>query len=573
MGLKRLIQNLEKTPLIYFFTVFFFAVIIVYGSSLFNGFVWDDEEQIVNNTIIQSTSNIPYLFTSSTFNTGGAGLSGWYYKPLMPITFSLINAIFGNFPFGFHLFDLILHFTNTILLFFLLKKLFELQKLSPAKTLSFVLSFVFLVHPANTESVAYISSTQELLYTFFLLIAVLLTILRKKISMKKLIVINFITLLSLLSKESGIVTIPLIIAFIFLFNRRQTALFAISSLITFTFYLILRYPIAKTPVLQHSNIIPIVNASFFQRLQTIPFELFSYLRLFFFPKDLFVAQHVVIKTMSDPRFYLTLPIVLVLIVFLIIFYLKSRSKPFLFFLVWITSSFLLLLNIYPLDMTIAERWLYAPMIGVLGIIGILMAKIKSERIKFLILIYLLVLLPFLSIRTAMRTFDWKDNLSLFSHDVRFSKDSFDVQNNLGVALFRAGDQNRAKKHFQKSIELSPNWWTPYNNLGVIYQREGNLQKTKSLYQKSIEKGNYYLAYENLAKLKYQTEKPKDLLPFIESSLGRLPNNETLNKIAALTYSQLGATDSAKLYAQRAYLINSSQDNYLLLQTIVNRKGP
>lgn len=565
---NRLIARIEKCHPLYLVTILIFITFLIYANSLFNSFVWDDEEQIVNNTVIKHLSNIPSLFTSSTFNTGGAGLSGWYYKPLMPIVFSINFFIWGLSPFGFHLFDVMLHIINGVLIFILFKKLFDFSRYAFPKTLAFILSFVFLVHSANTESVAYISSTQELLYTFFLLLALILSF-----SKQRLLFINIAILLSLLSKESGIIAIPLVILLTLLFNRSKTLAISISSLTTFSIYLLLRFAIAKTPLFQKVTIIPIANASFFQRLQTIPYELFSYLRLFFFPKDLFVAQHTVITNFSDPRFYVAVPLVVIIFAFSILFYFKSKSKLYLFFLAWIFFSFFLLLNIYPLDMTIAERWLYAPMIGLLGITGFLTVELlkKNEKIKLYLLIITFLVIPILAIRTIIRTFDWKDNLSLFSKDVKYSKGSFDVQNNLGVALFRAGDLKNAKGHFQQSIDLSPSWWTPYNNLGVVYQREGNLQKAKSLYQKSIEKGNYYLAYENLAELKYKTEEPKDIIPFLETSLARLPQNEILNKIAALTYFQLGATDSAKLYAQRAYLINPSQDNHLLLQTMINQK--
>ena len=230
-------------------------------------------------------------------------------------------------------------------------------------------------------------------------------------------------------------------------------------------------------------------------------------------------------------------------------------------------------------MTIAERWLYGPMIGVLGLFGILIQNAfgKTEKIitqksfSLLLLIALTLLIPLLSIRTISRLMDWKNNFTLFSKDEKFVRDSFDLQNNLGVALFRNGNLKEAKKHFEKSIELSPSWWTAHNNLGVIYQRESNYKKASELYEISIKNGNYYLAYENLATIKYNTEKPKDILPFIESSLTRLPYNETLNKVAALTYYQLQATDSAKLYAQRTFLINKTQENYNLMQMIINGK--
>lgn len=573
---QKLFNKIENAYPLYLITALIVIPLITYFPSLFNYFVWDDEEQIVNNVIIQKLSNIPSLFTSSTFNTGGAGLTGFYYKPLMPTAFSINYFIWHANPFGFHLFDLVLHIINGVLVFILLKKLFILQKIPYSKTLAFLLSIIFVIHPANTESVAYISSTQELLYTFFLLSALLLTLKfigNKTKSIGLITFINISIFLSLLSKESGIITLPLVIILIYLYTRNKLIPILISSSITFITYLIFRFVLAKTPIVQHNSIIPIANATFLDRLKTIPFELFSYLRLFFFPKDLFVAQHLVINSFSDPRFYVSFIITALVIILLIFLTHKNRSKLFLFFLLWTFFSFFLILNIYPLDMTIAERWLYGPMIGILGLIGILMAnllKSKKSYLTYALITIILIIIIFFA-RTFLRTFNWHDDLALFSHDEPFSKDSFDLQNNLGVAFFRNGNLADAKIHFEKSIALSPKWWTAYNNLGVIYEKEENLIKAGELYENSIKNGNYYLAYENLARIKLKTEKPENVIPFLRNSLNLLPYNETLNKIAALAFYLNGATDSAKLYAQRAFLINRSQENYQLIQAIMGGK--
>lgn len=572
---QKFITKIEKLNQLYLFTFIFLLGFIVYGGSLSNGFVWDDEEQIVNNAIIKNISNIPYLFTASTFNTGGAGLTGLYYKPLMPVFFSITNFVWGLNPFGFHLFSLILHIFNTLLLYKILKNFFALEKINYSKTIAFGLSVIFLVHPANTESVAYLSSTQELLYTFFLLLSLIsaFKFCQKKHSSVLLFLVNFFVFLSLLSKESGAIAIPIIIVFPWLFFKHKTKNFIITLPLTFVVYLFIRFGIAKTPLVQHNSIIPIANASIFERLTTIPYELFSYLRLILFPNDLYVAQHNVIKSVSDPRFYISIIMTFICIIVLIYLTRIFKSKLYLFFLLWILFSFSILLNIYPLDMTIAERWLYAPIIGFMGIIGLLLSKTiqkKGQLLNVILSLFILVIIIF-SLRTKTRSDNWNNNLSLFSHDIKYSKDSFDVQNNYGVALFRNGNLKEAKLHFEKSIELSPKWWTPYSNLGVIYQREGNFKKAKELYEMSIKNGGYYLAYENLAIIKLNTEKPEEVLPFIKDALSRLPYNEILNKIAAILYYKDGKIESAKIYANQAYSLNPSQENYNLLQSIINTK--
>lgn len=569
-----LLNRIERTPSLYLITILFVLTFLVYGNALFNGFVWDDEEAIVKNTTIQRILNIPFLFTENSFYSGGAGgLSGFYYKPLMSVAFSINFALWKDNPFGFHLFDIFIHTINGVLVFFLFKKLLSLGKNLYPQTISFALALTFLLHPANTESVVYISSTQELLYTFFLLTSLLLVLRvykKQQLSIKTLSFLNLIILLSLLSKESGVVVIPITLSFFYIFNRTRFALMATSTFLTFFVYLILRFFVAKTPLFGSFTSVPIANASLIERFLTIPYELFSYFRLLFFPKDLFISQHAVVSSFLDPRFYLAAPVVIAVIVLFILLGFRTKSKLYIFFLLWLVFSFSILLNIYPLDMTIAERWLYGPMIGFLGSIGVLMSHSinRSKKAAVFLFIIFMATLPFFAFRTFLRTFDWKDSFSLFSHDIQYAPGSFDLQNNLGVALFRNGNYKEAKKYFERSIALSPKWWISYNNLGVIYQREENVGKAKELYEKSIKNGDYYLAYENLAALKFKTEQPNDVIPFLEQALLKLPSNELLNKIATLLYYKTGATDSAKFYAEKAYLINPSQENYFLLQQIL-----
>ncbi|GEM_PF-6966996 len=42
----------------------------IYFFSVFNGFVWDDEEQILNNQMIRSFNSIPYFFLKAPLIQG-----------------------------------------------------------------------------------------------------------------------------------------------------------------------------------------------------------------------------------------------------------------------------------------------------------------------------------------------------------------------------------------------------------------------------------------------------------------------------------------------------------------------
>jgi hypothetical protein len=551
---------------------------LIYLNILPNKFVWDDEEQIINNPYIKSFTSLPAIFQGSTFNTGGAGLSGWYFKPIMSLWFMVNYRLWGLNPSGFHLAQIFLHLINSAMVFLIFEQLFSSYGRQRARLTAFFSAIIFVVHPVNVESVAYISGSQEGLYTFFLLLIIFLLTSKdlffKKTSYFGTLGLGFFLFLSgLLSKESAIVAIPVVFLLLLVLKQRlkEAYFWLVGSFGSLFLYFFWRTLIAKVPIRGSSAIIPIAKAGFDQRLKTVPFELFSYLRLTFWPMKLSIAQHQVVKTLTDIRFWGTLPLVIIFFVGLFWGLLKLKNKLAWFFFIWWSVSLSLILNLFPLDMTIAERWLYFPLIGFLGLIAVFILE-ATKKMKFRQSWALLIIpLVFFSIRTFRRTFDWRNGLTLFGHDIKYSFDSFDLENNLGTELFRAGRVEEAWPHFEKSIELESNWWTAYNNLGVVYQRKGNFDLAKKFYRRAIENGDYYLAYENLASVMLTTESLEKTIDFTESALGKLPFNLNLRTVLIVACSRKGENEKAAIEARKLYQLSPTPQTYQLYQAVLRKE--
>lgn len=159
----------NKKAIVLIFSIGFF----VYFNSLGNGFVWDDEEQIVNNAIIQNLANFPYIFSGGTFSTGGAGLLGWFFRPFLTAQYMVLYAFFGQNSWGFHLYQVLIHITNAIFLFILLERLVKNEN-QYIKTLILAVSLLFVIHPAISEGVIYIAALSEPAYTLFGLLSLLI---------------------------------------------------------------------------------------------------------------------------------------------------------------------------------------------------------------------------------------------------------------------------------------------------------------------------------------------------------------------------------------------------------------
>src|SRR3990170_4464809 len=136
----------------------------IYLNSLSNQFVYDDEFTIVTNYFVKTWNNFPLLFNSDYFKLSGE-LS---YRPVVTLSYFIDYTLWKLNPFGFHLTNTLLHTLNSVLLFFLLKRIFNCQ------TTSFAATLIFLCHPVLSEAVNAISYREDLLAATFFIAAFLL---------------------------------------------------------------------------------------------------------------------------------------------------------------------------------------------------------------------------------------------------------------------------------------------------------------------------------------------------------------------------------------------------------------
>lgn len=471
---------------------------LVFLNSLFNGFVWDDEVQIVNNPTIKSLQNIGQAFGGGTFDTGGAGLAKGFYRPMVTIYYMLVGAIFGQKAFGYHLVQIILHIVNAILIFKFFSK-FVNEKWAGWTSL------IWMIHAGISKTVVYAASVGDVLYTLFGLLAF----------------INPLYLFpALLSKESAIILIPLLL----IFNKKKNFIILIVAVFYGLLRLITNINIPKL------DLAPITQASFYERLLTLPSILGNYLRLIFWPMRLTISQHWVVHNYRDIQFWGCLIPVIIFFVLLFLILLKIKKRETWIMFIWFLMGIILISNlIIPLDGTLDETWLYFPLIGFMGILALYLDFLNKKWLVWILGTTVMLL----SIRTFVRNFEWHDGLTLYGQAIKNSPPSYELENNYGVELFRNKQILEAKPHFEKSIELQPRWWFAYNNLGAVYQRGGDLEKAENLYIKSIERADYHLAYENLAIILLNKKNPEKTNAFVKSALKKFPQNAILNEILRL----------------------------------------
>jgi len=549
------------SPLTTFKAIHIFIIVglIVFFNMLFNVFVWDDKVFILLYSGVHSI-NLIKLFEPSLYN------SIHFYRPLAATYFSILYSVFTTNVFFYHLFQLAFHILNTILLYLLFKRFLN-------KYVSLFLSLIFLVHPMQVESVSYISQTATPLSFLFGMSALLLLFKKPNYS---IVVVDLLLLLSILTKESGFVFLLSANYYIFMYKEINRMKFLLSSFFVLLIYLLTRFTIGSG-LFGHESLITfivypqIARSSILVRLQTIPAIIFYYIKTFIYPASLAIDQNWVVSFPNLWNFYL--PLLVDVIIFAGFFafgiycfkYRKTFFKTYLFFAILFLFSLGIVSQIIPLDMTVADRWFYFPMAGILGMIGIIYREfIHDKLLKKLSLIFVIGFLLLLGIRTIVRNTNWQDAIGLYTHDIKIS-DNFNIEDILGQEYLASSQYNKAYIHLQKSIKFYPQWEQSWNNLGVYYQDTGDMKDAIRAYSVAIKNNSgLYSAYENLGRVYLLSNNLRDEQVFLTKvAFVKYPNNSFLYGLKGITDYRQGKKQKAIAEIQKSYTL-SRDKSYLLI---------
>lgn len=209
----RYLYNYSILIIILGFTAF------LYWSGLFGDYVFDDPANILENQKIAITS-LDFNSLKTAWYSGDAGPLG---RPISMISFAINHYFTGFNPFYFKLTNLFIHLINGLLVFFISLKLFQwlsrqYQTISfeSAKYLACLVCLIWLIHPLNLTSVLYVVQRMTSLSALFGLLALAIYCIWRTRTLTELNTVLALCgvalslLASMLSKESGILFIPLI---------------------------------------------------------------------------------------------------------------------------------------------------------------------------------------------------------------------------------------------------------------------------------------------------------------------------------------------------------------------------
>jgi len=447
---------------------------IVYFPILKNGFVWDDEYYIINNTLIKDLSwkGIKAIFTNFSSDN---------YAPLTDLINTLQYKISGLSPAAFHFGSLIFHLLNVALVFWFIRLVCNNWIMAA------ITALFFGIHPMQVESVAWASGGSNLFCAAFFLgsLVAYLYYLGKNLKRYLFIALLFF-FLSLLTKAVAVVLPVLLLLIDFYKDRKIT----IRNLLEKSPFFILSLGAGILSLLLKYQVFSITDVSVFSFSQRVIFASYGFITYLFkllFPFNLSAYYPYPIKSGANIpiQYYACILLFFGLIVY-VIYSLRFSKKIFLGMGFFAVNIFIVLQLLPVGNAFMADRYIYIPSIGIFYLAGEGFNLFWNKKPKMAALLLLGVFTLFFSVKTYARCGVWKTDMALWNSVIGQYENVPVAYYNRGNLFMNEQRNNEAIADFTKAIELNPKYAMAYNNRGSLLMNENRKDEALSDFNKSIE---------------------------------------------------------------------------------------
>lgn len=552
--------------------------ILLYINTMGNGFVLDDFIVIKNNTFTtKGVSGIPDILRYDTFRgflkseQSGSAVTGGRYRPMTLVFFSFIWQLSGDNPAVFHLFNILFFALLCVMAYLVLERLLRVRWPDAARPVAFLSSLLFAVHPVHTEVVANIKGLDEIFSLLFSLLAFQMILLATDTGKRQYFWFSGIWFtLAMFSKENAIhfvLLIPLALLLLRSESLIRSTKAAIPLITGFAIYMAARIAVIgftifdpplkdlmANPFLKYRGT-ELVDASASEKLGMIFYSLLKYLGLMIFPHPLthdYFPKHIPLVKLATPVPFISL-LAYGLIVFFILRLWKRNPVISYSLLTYLIPTLLISNLVFNIGTPMGERFIFVSSMGFCMLLGYgIHSAILSSKMRIPALAFMGLMIGLFSFKAITRNQDWKDNYTLFSTDIKVSRNSAKAHSSLGfdrMSKYReTRDTALASKildegiiHLEKTVAINPREISCYHYLGNSYYMKKNYARAAEYYDKYLAYDpNNYDVMKNLATA-YREEgrdlalKKKDL----ETSLDLLMKSLKLNANDARTVESIG----------------------------------
>jgi Tfp pilus assembly protein PilF len=533
------------------------AVWAVFGQTLHYEFLnYDDDQWVYKNFATIQGLSLNGLFGAFT----QINCDEWY--PLTVISHMLDCQIYGLNPGGHHLTNILLHAATAILLFLVL------QKMTGALWRSAFVAVVFAIHPLRVESVAWITERKDVLSgLFFMLTLWAYTRYAQKRPqadgrepsdrrwmLDYCLALTFF-IFGLLSK-SMLVTLPFVLLLLDYWPLRRFAIddlrFGDLTLHTsllwekIPFLLLAGFSCVPTMLAAKGQILAASDATLPWRIGNALVSYAIYIGQIFYPIRLAVFYPNLANNLEVWKIIVSALVLLIISAGI----LAGRTKyPYLLVgWLWYLGMLIPVIGlIQEGPLARADRYTYLPQIGLYLMLAWGMAEFcgRWHHRRAVLGTTVGAILAALLAVAYVQTNYWKDNITLWKHDLACTPDNSITQCYLGVALAEEGKITEAIQYYKRALLLDPNNIDAHNNLGNALVRQGKLTEAVQHYEQALQrKPDSADTHYNLAIALASQGKLNEASQHFERALQLKPHDpEGLNRLG-ITLAMQGKLDEA-----------------------------
>lgn len=459
---------------------------LIYANSLRNDFVFDDGMLIVSNPEIRNLAQYPEMLK---WDAGRqiplASDRGATHRPLRTALLAVEYHLFGLDPTGYRAVNILLHAVNGALVFLILRILFG----GPRPAL--LAALLFVVHPIQTDAVAYISGQRDVLFTTWYLLGFWGFVrYRATQRLSYLGLTGLAYIFGLMTKEMAI-TLPVVCAVYDVIRAlpgtetdgqlplAKAAWDSLRQVLTRARWLYLGGLAVVAAALYYFVVVAnpshqreLYGGGLGPTLNTSARIMVFYLKQLLWPltlnADYSYDAFPVSTSVADIRGLLAAGALAG--VWYGIYCLLRIDRWAGFGGLWFFVTLLPVSQIIPHHEMVAEHFLYLPSVGFALVAGYAVHRGLENRYAAGVAGAFAVILLLLSARTVIRNRDWADNLTLYTKTVQTAPRSTRARLNLAQALKGEGRYQEAIEQFQAYSTIEPDAPSAHVGLGDTYRK-------------------------------------------------------------------------------------------------------
>jgi protein O-mannosyl-transferase len=538
-----ILSAFERRPVTYSAVLLFCWVILLYWQAFTAPFVYDDLSIIQKNSTITSLrSALTYFRAAVPYSTDFPGPAGFYYRPLIWLSFALDRGLWGLFAPGYHLTNILLHWLNGWLGFLLLRRL-SVPLLPALGT-----CLIWLALPVNSEVVAWTSARSHCLVFSFVLLALLSCCWYVQTRRAAALAGYFICALSaLLTHELGLVLLPFSAIVLTVLNGWRTRTFVpvlSLALAANVLYAVMRHQAGGT------------SPATFRSVWPVGLSYLKYLGWLLLPLRMSIERS---TDTPPPTFSFASILALVLLSGAIAaaIVLRKKAPDTVSGLAWALLALLPVSGLAFLYQGMAERYDYMASGGLVFAAVSLHAHAARHRpLQNAIAVCLVAWTLCGAVRLYSRLGDWSTETKLYQSSLEATPRSWILLLNLGNAYLQRGDLAHAVSTYEQALRVKPDASKAIANLGAALEMGGDFAGAEQQFRRALALDpNQPDIYSDLGTVVYEQGRMNEAATLFRKAISLNPRDATSYFNLGVLYAHAGHAEIAARMYEQALQIN------------------